>query len=551
MGYLRRWRRCSCRALAVLTFGARAAAQQAPVDDYGLLPLQTGTILSLWSGRTYEPGEYALALGLQARAVTLSTASEGEGSKLHGSASTVELLATLGLLPRLDLSAAMAIERIELRAPEDTGSETERESRTAFRDVRVIPRLRLMSLGDDGGLALLLPALLSVAGDSSDSGDGVRLEPRVAASGPIGPLLLNVNGGYRIHLAEESVGAGNENFLTGGLGAAIRVADAWSLLSEVSLRWAPDDRSVTDSNGLASEARLAARFMSTGWAAQFGAGAGLLGAALDPDWRLLASVSVSPFHADPVAPILEPSPASADPDDEYLSSAPDWRPPPVEESTAPTPHRDPTNGGQSHVVSTPAADGVIDVIHATAPTPGDAGRDPHDRAADGPLRTDRQVPEVFHFAPRSTRLDAQQRAGLAPVVLKMTNTPTYMHLLVEGHSDNRGSRALNWALSRSRALHVRYQLILAGVEWQRIGIRSYGSTRPVTPNINDASRAENRRVEFRLVQSSQFKRSERLARQARERRITDGPEHPARRAARNRSLAGSGITPPVETPQIP
>ncbi len=78
-------------------------------------------------------------------------------------------------------------------------------------------------------------------------------------------------------------------------------------------------------------------------------------------------------------------------------------------------------------------------------------------------------------------------------------------MIIEGHTDSKGSEAYNLKLSQRRAEAVKTWFLhhgrLKGVVIQTIG---YGETRPVAPNThpdgsdNPQGRAKNRRVEIRL-----------------------------------------------------
>ncbi len=74
-----------------------------------------------------------------------------------------------------------------------------------------------------------------------------------------------------------------------------------------------------------------------------------------------------------------------------------------------------------------------------------------------------------------------------------------LKVLVAGHTDGNGEESYNLALSKQRAESVRQYLISAGVEAGRLSAEGYGESQPVTSNESAEGRAENRRVEFRLV----------------------------------------------------
>jgi outer membrane protein OmpA-like peptidoglycan-associated protein len=73
-------------------------------------------------------------------------------------------------------------------------------------------------------------------------------------------------------------------------------------------------------------------------------------------------------------------------------------------------------------------------------------------------------------------------------------------VLIEGHTDSRGSESYNLELSQRRADSVRNALIGAGVDPARINARGLGEAMPVASNETAAGRQQNRRVEV-VVQS--------------------------------------------------
>jgi len=83
-------------------------------------------------------------------------------------------------------------------------------------------------------------------------------------------------------------------------------------------------------------------------------------------------------------------------------------------------------------------------------------------------------------------------------------------IVIEGHADSaptrfggRGNFAGNMALSLKRAEHIALLLEQEGIDAARIALTPFGDTRPVAPNSTTDGRAENRRVEIRLVPGGQ------------------------------------------------
>ncbi|MDD4942828.1 MAG: OmpA family protein [Rhodoferax sp.] len=78
-------------------------------------------------------------------------------------------------------------------------------------------------------------------------------------------------------------------------------------------------------------------------------------------------------------------------------------------------------------------------------------------------------------------------------------------LMVSGFTDDRSIRnsnhrfADNWELSAQRALTVTRSLIDAGMPASMVFAAAFGAEQPATPNVSDAARAQNRRVELAPV----------------------------------------------------
>jgi outer membrane protein OmpA-like peptidoglycan-associated protein len=74
-------------------------------------------------------------------------------------------------------------------------------------------------------------------------------------------------------------------------------------------------------------------------------------------------------------------------------------------------------------------------------------------------------------------------------------------MVVEGHTDSRGSDRINQPLSLNRANAVRDYLVTRGVDSNRISAVGMGSSRPLLDNRSSENRANNRRVEI-VIQPS-------------------------------------------------
>jgi len=98
---------------------------------------------------------------------------------------------------------------------------------------------------------------------------------------------------------------------------------------------------------------------------------------------------------------------------------------------------------------------------------------------------------VIEIAPESIHT-VQRIAGLA-------KRYGGVRIEVQGHTDDVGNDQFNLELSQARADAVIQWFFARGVAPDRLTAVGYGETAPMADNGTDAGRAENRRVEFRLL----------------------------------------------------
>lgn len=108
------------------------------------------------------------------------------------------------------------------------------------------------------------------------------------------------------------------------------------------------------------------------------------------------------------------------------------------------------------------------------------------------------MPSGITFATDSATVQSQFRPTLDKVadVLDRYNQ-TYVD--VYGHTDSTGSDAYNQTLSERRAVAVADYLVSRGVEAARLETLGYGETQPIASNDTVEGRAQNRRVEIKIV----------------------------------------------------
>lgn len=112
-----------------------------------------------------------------------------------------------------------------------------------------------------------------------------------------------------------------------------------------------------------------------------------------------------------------------------------------------------------------------------------------------PLRTITLKGVLFDFNHDTLKANAEK--SLSKVVAEI-HKMRYRSLIVEGHTDERGSLAYNRGLSLRRAQRVKQFLVKNGFSRDVIKAEGYGEQKPVASNSNPSGRAKNRRVEIKV-----------------------------------------------------
>jgi outer membrane protein OmpA-like peptidoglycan-associated protein len=85
--------------------------------------------------------------------------------------------------------------------------------------------------------------------------------------------------------------------------------------------------------------------------------------------------------------------------------------------------------------------------------------------------------------------------SLSEVLTKYTDT----RMTVTGHTDSTGSKDYNYNLSNRRATSVTNYLAQRGIDQSRLIAQGVGPDQPIASNDNETGRAQNRRVELKIV----------------------------------------------------
>ncbi|MGM0555519.1 MAG: OmpA family protein [Myxococcota bacterium] len=110
------------------------------------------------------------------------------------------------------------------------------------------------------------------------------------------------------------------------------------------------------------------------------------------------------------------------------------------------------------------------------------------------------VLERVYFDTNKARIKKRSHSLLEQVASVMEANPDIRLLRVQGHTDARGDEEHNLELSQQRAVSVKEFLIEQGVDAERLSARGYGETHPIADNDTEEGRAQNRRVEFHIIE---------------------------------------------------
>jgi outer membrane protein OmpA-like peptidoglycan-associated protein len=111
--------------------------------------------------------------------------------------------------------------------------------------------------------------------------------------------------------------------------------------------------------------------------------------------------------------------------------------------------------------------------------------------------TDEPALKDVLFGPGRTDIDSIGARVVQGNARWMRDYPDSL-ILVEGHSDSKGTRASNLEAGERRAKAAASALVKQGAPGPRLWIVSYGSDRPVCAEKTDACAAKNRRVHFKV-----------------------------------------------------
>lgn len=278
-------------------------------------------------------------------------------------------------------------------------------------------------------------------------------------SGPVRPFILVGAGGIREQLDTSNDTDSINPYINAGGGLLIALSDRFSARAEA--RWLVDfNNSSYPSNDQLGDARF---------------GLGLQYAFGKP--------YVAPPPPPPPAPEVAPPPPPADSDGDGVIDPNDKCP-------------NTPKGAKVDASGCPIdtdGDGVPDYLDKCPSTPAKFKID-----SEGCIVEQTIILRGINFEYDKDVLTADAKAILDGVLPGLV-AQTKLTLEIGGHTDSRGTDAYNKGLSQRRANAVMKYLTEKGVAAERLQAVGYGEGKPVADNKTEAGRAENRRVEFQVL----------------------------------------------------
>jgi outer membrane protein OmpA-like peptidoglycan-associated protein len=110
--------------------------------------------------------------------------------------------------------------------------------------------------------------------------------------------------------------------------------------------------------------------------------------------------------------------------------------------------------------------------------------------------------EKIQFKTGSSEILTQSLPIVDAVAAVLKHAPQFVLLEVQGHADSRGAPVMNVKLTQDRSEAVVKALIERGIDRQRLRAMGFGPYCPIDPGNSAASLEKNRRVEFKIVRTS-------------------------------------------------
>ncbi len=110
------------------------------------------------------------------------------------------------------------------------------------------------------------------------------------------------------------------------------------------------------------------------------------------------------------------------------------------------------------------------------------------------------------FPTNSAQLQPAAQTEISQLAETLKKYPD-TNIVIEGHTDNTGSREINQPLSERRAQAVADYAASLGVDRSRITTQGYAFDQPIADNTTEAGRQKNRRVEIAIFANEDMKKA--------------------------------------------
>ena len=143
-------------------------------------------------------------------------------------------------------------------------------------------------------------------------------------------------------------------------------------------------------------------------------------------------------------------------------------------------------------------DGVADKDDACPTVPGTVANNGCPEVSDDAMKKLNEYGKTILFNSGKASFQKQTIPVLEAMTAILKEYPTAKFSL-EGHTDSDGAEAMNQKLSEERAAAVKNFLVENGIAADRLTSKGFGETMPVDTNKTAKGKANNRRVEVKLV----------------------------------------------------
>jgi len=106
------------------------------------------------------------------------------------------------------------------------------------------------------------------------------------------------------------------------------------------------------------------------------------------------------------------------------------------------------------------------------------------------------VVDAFKFNSVALSDDNKEQLDQAAQILLSDNE---LEIELLGHSCDLGTKETNYTFGIKRAKEAKKYLVDKGIDAKRISVHSYGAKKPLVPNTTAENRAQNRRVEIKVI----------------------------------------------------